>query len=99
MQITPAFRACRLPYWRYNLLMSFTATVENDSIKLPPGIHLPDGTEVVIEPREKAPAAAAPERKTLAERYAKFIGVVKDAPPDLAENLDHYLYGLPKRTP
>jgi hypothetical protein len=22
---------------------------------------------------------------------------VKDAPPDLAENHDHYLYGLPKR--
>jgi hypothetical protein len=29
--------------------MSFTAIVENDTIKLPPGLHLPDGTEVCIE--------------------------------------------------
>ena len=79
--------------------MSFTATVENDTIKLPPGMHLPDGTEVIIEQREKLPSMDAPGRKTLAERYAKFIGIVKDAPPDLAENLDHYLYGLPKQTP
>lgn len=34
--------------------MSITATVENDTIKLPPGVHLPDGTEVTIEPREKS---------------------------------------------
>lgn len=33
--------------------MSFTATVENDIIKLPHGVHLPDGTEVTIEPQEK----------------------------------------------
>jgi hypothetical protein len=29
--------------------MSFTAIVENDTIKLPPGLHLLDGTEVCIE--------------------------------------------------
>ena len=31
--------------------MSITASVENDTIKLPAGIHLPDGTEVQIEAR------------------------------------------------
>ena len=76
--------------------MSITATVENDTIKLPAGVHLPDGTTVKIE------AIVEPERqpsgKTFAERYAKYIGVVKDMPPDLAENLDHYLYGAPKRS-
>ncbi len=29
--------------------MSITATVENDTIKLPPGVHLPDGTTVTVE--------------------------------------------------
>jgi hypothetical protein len=39
--------------------MSFTASVENDTIKLPPGVHLPDGTEVSIEPRQKPRALEA----------------------------------------
>ena len=70
--------------------MSFTATVENNTIKLPPGVHLPDGTKVTIE-------AAVPKRRTLAERYAKIVGVAEGLPPDLARNLDHYIHGQPKR--
>jgi hypothetical protein len=38
--------------------MSFTATVENDTIKLPLGVHLPDGTAVIILPRETAGESA-----------------------------------------
>jgi hypothetical protein len=76
--------------------MSFTAIVENDTIKLPPGVHLPDGTEVSIEPRGKADAAELP-RTTLAERLAPFIGCINTGLSDLAENHDHYLYGTPKR--
>ena len=37
--------------------MNFTATVENDTIKLPAGVHLPDGTEVTVEPRMAATGA------------------------------------------
>lgn len=29
--------------------MSITATVENDAVKLPMGIHLPNGTQVRLE--------------------------------------------------
>jgi hypothetical protein len=68
--------------------MSFTAVVENDTIKLPSGIHLPDGTQVTVEPRT-----------TVADRLAAFIGVADDLPPDLARNHDHYLHGAPKREP
>ena len=32
--------------------MSITATVENDMIRLPPGVHLPDGTTVTVESAE-----------------------------------------------
>lgn len=30
--------------------MSITATVENDMIRLPADVHLPDGTQVRLEP-------------------------------------------------
>ena len=71
-------------------LMSITATVENDTIKLPAGVHLPDGTEVRVDLVEQ-------ERPSLAERYADLIGIAEDLPPDLARNLDHYLHGHPKQ--
>jgi hypothetical protein len=74
--------------------MSITATVENDTIKLPPGVHLPDGTRVRIEAAELPPAAPG---RTLAERYAKFVGLADDLPEDMAKNHDHYLHGAPKR--
>ena len=70
--------------------MSFTAVVENGTIKLPPEVNLPDGTEVKIEP------VAMPKR-TFGEEFKEFIGAWKDGPEDLADNHDHYLYGTPKR--
>ena len=33
--------------------MSFTAVIENDTIKLPQGLHFPNGTPVRIEPLPK----------------------------------------------
>ena len=77
--------------------MSFTATVENDTIKLPPGLHLPDGTAVNVEPL--SPPKPAGPRQPFAERYAEFIGVWHDGPADLAKNHDHYASGAPLRTP
>ena len=75
--------------------MSFTATIENGAIKLPPGTDLPDGTKVRIERVDDEGAMQQP--RTIAERYRRVIGALKEGPPDLADNLDHYLYGLPKR--
>jgi hypothetical protein len=72
--------------------MSITGTVEGDTIKLPTGVHLPDGTQVRVEALDET-------GPTLAERLAPFIGIVTDAPSDLAENHDHYLYGAPKQNP
>jgi hypothetical protein len=72
--------------------MSITATVMNDTIKLPEGVHLADATEVLILPQTK-------QRQRFAERYKEFIGCVKDAPADAADNHDHYLYGAPKSKP
>jgi len=69
--------------------MSITAVVEKNTIKLPEGTHLPDGTAVRIEP-------IGPERRNLTERYAGLIGIADDLPEDLAKNLDHYIHGHPK---
>lgn len=74
----------------YPFPMSITATVINDTIKLPEGIHLEDQTEVLILPRKKRGQA-------ILERYKDFVGCIKDGPTDLADNHDHYLYGAPKR--
>ena len=68
-------------------------TVEADTIKLPQGVHLPDGTQVRVE------TLSTPAGETFGERYGEFIGAIKGAPPDLSENLDHHLYGTPKRKP
>ena len=51
--------------------MSFTATIENNVIKLPPGVDLPDGTEVRIEPVEPESAP------TFGESIKGFIGIVR----------------------
>ena len=80
--------------------MSFTAIVEDDTIKLPAGMHLPNGTKVQIEPeRETAPVSSPLKGDTFAERFAEFIGCIDSGVPDRADNHDHYLYGTAKRTP
>ena len=64
---------------------------------------LPDGTEVEVRPlrktrkQAKAGAKRKQPRRTPAQRYAGFIGSVKDLPPDMSLNLDHYLHGHPKK--
>ena len=70
--------------------MSITAIVENDTIKLPAGIHLPDGTRVQIE-------AQVPPQRSVAERYAGLAGLADDVPADLARNLDHYIHGQTRK--
>ena len=75
--------------------MNITATVENDMIRLPAGVHLPDGTRVEIMLPEESTAPS--ERRTVAERYAGFVGIADDVPSDLARNLDHYVHGQQKQ--
>ena len=74
--------------------MSITATVENDTIKLPADVHLPDGTKVEITlPEEAAPG---PEEGALAW-MTEFAGTIKTLPSDMAERHDHYIHGRKRR--
>ena len=75
--------------------MSITATVKNDTIMLPPGVHVPDGTEVeILLPDE---TVVPQDGATLHERMKDFIGCIKDGPEDLAAEHDYYAHGAPKR--
>jgi hypothetical protein len=76
----------------YSFPMSITATVINDTIKLPEGVHLEDQTEVLIVPRKK-------RGRAILERYKDLIGCIGSGIGDLADNHDHYLYGSPKQKP
>ena len=65
--------------------------VENDTIKLPPGVHLPNGTEVSIEPHTGSPKA-----ESLSAFLERFAGSIDSGRGDMAENHDHYAHGAPK---
>jgi hypothetical protein len=68
--------------------MSFVSKVNKGSIAVPPGVDLPEGAPVRVEPLKE---------KTLAERLKSVIGSVDGLPRDFAEHHDHYLHGKPKK--
>ncbi len=72
--------------------MTYKGKVENGAVVLSPDADLPDGTEVEVTPVHEKPTT-----KSFYERYARFAGMAHDLPADLAENLDHYLHGHPKK--
>ena len=72
--------------------MSYTGTIKNGVVQLPPGVQLPDGTEV-----ELTPLLSAQEAEEFTDELLRIASQTKDLPPDLAENHDHYLHGLPKK--
>ena len=47
--------------------------------------------------REAAEEALRRTRPRARDPLGDLIGVIRDAPPDLAEHHDHYLYGAPQR--
>jgi hypothetical protein len=76
-----------------------TGKVVNGVIVLDQPGRLEDGTTVRVQPLEKNSEASGEDVNSLREMLLSHAGVIEDAdlPPDLAENLDHYLYGTPKR--
>ena len=74
--------------------MIFVGKISNDTVLLPPGTHLADGTEVRIEP--VAPPAAA-DRKARVAALRQLAASLDGLPADLAKNHDHYISGTPRR--
>ncbi len=79
--------------------MEHRGHVEAGRVVLDDPATLPDGTVVSVRPLKTRRKAVGGRRRTptLAERLAPFIGKAKGLPADASVNLDHYLYGLPKR--
>lgn len=84
--------------------MTVRGKIKNGKVFLDNPRALAEGTEVEVRPvRKRKSAAKAGRTKTkarprsLAERLANVIGKAKNLPPDASVNVDHYLYGLPKR--
>jgi len=73
--------------------MTCIGKVANGVVVLPPGIELPEGTEMEVSLPGSHPVGGT----TFAERYQEFMGIADDLPTDLAENHDHYLDGHPKK--
>ena len=78
--------------------MTFQGYVKNGVVHLDNGATLPEGAAVRVE---RAPARSNPppaeETPTLYDSLEPFIGKAEGLPADLSVNLDHYLYGTPKR--
>ncbi len=79
--------------------MIYRGRVRNGVITLSAKVKLPEGTKVIVQP--VVPAGKRPDvrkrSRSLAERLASVIGEAQGLPADGAKNIDHYLYGLPKR--
>ena len=76
--------------------MTFTGHILEGRVVFDQPVSLPDGTPVRVELVETA-TKAADTRPTLLERLGDVVGKAAGLPEDAAQNLDHYLYGHPKR--
>jgi hypothetical protein len=77
--------------------MTFTGHIENGRVVLDAVTGLPDGTPVVVTVVQAPEDVKDREIPTLYERLKPFVGAIDGMPPDLSENIDHYLYGHPKK--
>lgn len=78
--------------------MVYQGHVENGTIRLPDSVVLPEGAKVRVEIVAPADHREPREGRTsLYDRLKPLIGAAKDLPPDASVNVDHYLYGHPKK--
>jgi hypothetical protein len=79
--------------------MTYRGRVRNGVVVLEAGVCLREGMDVRVEPvgEPETPAADSVEAGQLRQGLLSFSGVVKEGPPDLARNHDHYLHGTPRQ--
>ena len=76
--------------------MTLKGSVQGGKIVLPVGVTLPEGIEVDIEvPASSVDPSTA--KTELGRKLLELAGSCDGLPEDLSVNLDHYLYGTPKR--
>jgi len=75
--------------------MPYKGRVENGVIVLDEPVTIREGAVVLVD--IPANEVRAPGKRSFREHYAAVIGKAVGLPEDAAENLDHYLYGHPKK--
>lgn len=74
--------------------MSLTGHVQNGVVVFDTPTTLPDGTAVRIEAIDTPPR---PGKRSLLDRLGDVVGKAEGLPADASRNVDHYLYGHPKK--
>ena len=78
--------------------MAYRGHVKNGMVVPDDGVKLPEGVEVRIDLVDSARREPDVEKApTLYERLKPVIGRASGLPPDASTNVDHYLYGHPRR--
>ena len=78
--------------------MVYRGHIRDGRIELDEQVRLPEGAPVEVSLAPQPLAVQEDELgPTLYERLKPVIGIAKGLPPDASINVDHYLYGLPKR--
>lgn len=82
--------------------MTFQGTVQNGVIVLSSGVILPEGMSVTIVPTVQESDLEKREPSSIGQKMAELGRWAEtqpcDLPSALAENHDHYLHGLPKKS-
>jgi hypothetical protein len=77
--------------------MVYRGRVENGVIRLEERQTLPEGAVVEVHFLTENTSSGEENYPSLYEGLRDFIGKAEGLPPDASVNLDHYLYGVPKR--
>ena len=78
--------------------MTYRGVVKDGVVVLEGDVKLPDGAKVDVSlPALQDPVSGDENGPTLYDRLKPVIGKAKGLPADASRNVDHYLYGHPKR--
>ena len=79
--------------------MTVHGRVRNGVVVMDDPKALPEGTEVSVHPlkAKRRGSKGKVQSPSLYERLKPVIGKAKGMPADAATNVDHYLYGAPKK--
>lgn len=76
--------------------MIYRGIIQNGVVVFDDSNTPPEGSKVVVHLDLPDKSQAMPP-KTIYERLKRVAGTIDGLPEDASENLDHYLYGLPKQ--
>jgi hypothetical protein len=78
--------------------MVYRGHVENGTIRLEDATTLPEGAGVEVRLlMDDSRVEQEADMPSVLEVLEDFVGKAEGLPPDASINIDHYLYGMPKR--